>query len=214
METPLIKRPIRYSYYNAAFGIIIINVLFFILNYIEPRSQVYLSLVPGLIVRDRFYWQFITYMFMHAGIRHILYNMIGLFFFGMQVERRMGSTEFLIFYLVSGIGAGFFSFIVYILTGTYQVVLLGASGAVFAVLLAFGAYYPGSTIYLFGIIPIKTPILILFYVGLSLFNIVAGTSNGVAHLTHLAGFGMAFFYFLLRFNINPIRELFSALRGR
>lgn len=152
-------------------------------------------------------------MFTHANISHIFFNMLGLFFFGTQVERRIGSSEFLLFYLLTGFLAGLFSFIVYTLTGMYGAVLLGASGAIFAVLLAFAVYFPYANIYIMGIIPVKAPLLVIGYTAIELFSQLLSINSGVAHLTHLAGFVFAFFYFLIRLNINPI-EVFRGGRRR
>lgn len=214
MNRPLYRRPLRYTYYNAAFGIIIVNVLVFLFKYIDRRSVYYLSLIPGYLVEYRWYWQFVTYMFSHAGISHILFNMLGIFFFGVQVERKMGSNEFLLFYMISGVGAGIFSFIVYMLTGSYGVILLGASGAVFAVLLAYATFFPDSVIYIFGILPVRAPILVLGYTAIELFSQVFSFNTGVAHLTHLAGFGFAYLYLVIRFGVNPFRVFFGGGRRR
>jgi membrane associated rhomboid family serine protease len=209
----IIRRPFRYRYYNAAFGIIIVNIVFFVFNTISPQSRYYTALIPGLIIGKGFYWQFFTYMFTHANISHIFFNMLGLFFFGTQVERRIGSSEFLLFYLLTGFLAGLFSFIAYTLTGMYGAVLLGASGAIFAVLLAFAVYFPYANIYIMGIIPVKAPLLVIGYTAIELFSQLLSINSGVAHLTHLAGFVFAFFYFLIRLNINPI-EVFRGGRRR
>jgi membrane associated rhomboid family serine protease len=214
MERSIIRKPFRYSYNNIAFIIIIINVVFFMLNAVAPRSQLYTAMIPALVIREGFFWQFLTYMFTHAGISHILFNMLGIFFFGTQIERRMGSSEFTLFYLVTGVGAGLFSFVVYLLTGQYQVILLGASGAVFAVLLAFATYFPHAQIYLMGIFPIRAPVLVIGYTAIELFSQLSGAQSGVAHLTHLAGFAFAFLYFVIRLGINPIDSFRSGGRFR
>jgi membrane associated rhomboid family serine protease len=124
----------------------------------------------------------------------------------------MGSHEFLLFYLLSGVLAGLFSFVVYQFTGQYNVYLLGASGAVYAVLLAFATYFPTSRIYVMGIIPIRAPILVLIFTAIAVFSQVFNYRNSVAHLTHLAGFGIAYLYFLTRFGINPFGVFFRSGR--
>ena len=212
MNRSIIKTPLRYSFYNVSFYIIGLNIFVFLLNYLAPSFVRYLVLNPYLISQGRMYWQFFTYMFVHGGISHILFNMLGLFFFGAHVERRMGSSEFLLFYLITGTLAGVLSFVIYTLTGAYYVVLLGASGAVYAVLLAYATYYPDSRIFIMGILPVKAPILVLGFAGIAIFSELFSFSNGVAHLTHLAGFGFAFLYLLIRLSINPIDAFFR--RGR
>ncbi len=214
MKTSLIRRPFQYKFYNAAFIIIGLNILVFLINNISPRSLAYMVLSPAYIIREGWYWQFFTYMFTHGSISHILFNMLGLFFFGNQVERRMGSHEFLLFYLSSGVLAGLFSFIFYRLTGQYYVYLLGASGAVYAVLLAFATYFPTSRIYIMGIIPVRAPILVLIFTAIAIFSQVFNSGSNVAHLTHLAGFGIAFIYFAARLGINPFKVFFRNDRLR
>ena len=169
---------------------------------------------PLAILNRGWYWQFLTYMFVHGNITHILFNMLGLFFFGGQVERRMGSHEFLVFYLITGIAAGLFSFVLYWISGSYWVYLLGASGSVYAVLLAYATYYPDSQIYVMGIIPVRAPILVLIFTAIAIFSQIFSVSSGVSHLTHLAGFGFAFLYFLIRLGINPFRIFFGDGRHR
>ncbi|MCK5197636.1 MAG: rhomboid family intramembrane serine protease, partial [Spirochaetales bacterium] len=99
--------------------------------------------------------------------------------------------------------AGALTFIMYLLTG-YHVVLVGASGAIFAVLFAFAVYFPNAKIYIMGIFPIRAPVLVIGYTVIELFSQVTGGADGVSHLTHLAGFGFAYLYFILRLGINPI----------
>ncbi len=215
MNRSIIKRPLPYSFYNVTLILIAINVLVFFLNYVAERTVVvYLTMSPMLVVRNGFIWQFVTYMFVHGGITHILFNMLGLFFFGSVLERRLGSNEFLMFYLVSGVLAGVFSFILYWLSGSTRVFLLGASGAVYAVLLAYATYFPDSRIYIMGILPVRAPVLVLGFTAIALFSQVFSVSSGVAHLTHLAGFGVAFLYLVMRLSINPFRVFFGHGRYR
>jgi membrane associated rhomboid family serine protease len=127
----------------------------------------------------------------------------------MHVERQMGSREFLFFYFVTGTLAGIFSFVVYYLTGSYRVVLMGASGAIFAVELAYAVFFPRSIIYLWGILPLRAPVMVLGFTALELVSSIFSLNQGVAHLTHLAGFGFAWLYFVIRFGMNPWQRLRS-----
>ncbi len=213
MNTNLLKKQFPYTYLSVTYYLIGINIIFYMFNIVYPRSVLYTAMIPGLVIQNHFIWQFVTYMFTHANFTHILYNMLGLFFFGTQVERRMGSYEFLLFYMLSGILAGVFSFIVYILTGSYAVILLGASGAVFAVLFAFAVYFPYAKVFIFGIFPIKAPVMVIGYAAIELFSQITSTRSGVAHLTHLAGFGIAFLYFVVRLGIDPIASFKSGRQG-
>jgi membrane associated rhomboid family serine protease len=202
----LIKRPFQYRYYNLVVVLIGINILVFVLQQLFPRLTFYAALNP-LAVRAGWFWQFFSYMFAHGGISHLLFNMLALFIFGTQVERHMGSREFLLYYLFTGVLAGVFSFAVYWFTGAYGVLLLGASGALFAVQLAYAAFFPDSVVYIWGILPLRAPVMVLGFTLIELFSSVLGIRSGVAHLTHLAGFAFGWIYFLIRFGLNPWKAL-------
>jgi membrane associated rhomboid family serine protease len=165
----------------------------------------FLSMIPVFVLARGWVWQFITYMFVHdpRSIGHLLFNMFALFVFGRRIEQQMGSREFLLYYLLTGALAGLFSFAVYIFTGNMLVTLMGASGAIFAVQLAFAAFFPDSIVYIWGILPLRAPIMVLAFTALELFFILTGLGGNVAHATHLAGFGFGWLYFLVRFGINP-----------
>jgi membrane associated rhomboid family serine protease len=186
--------------------IIGINVLIFVMQQINPRITYYLAMNP-LAVQSGWVWQFFTYMFSHGGVSHLLFNMLALFIFGAQVERRMGSSEFVVYYMVTGVLAGVLSFIIYWMTGAMGVFLLGASGALFAVQLAYATFFPDSVLYIWGILPLRAPIMVLGFTALELFSSVFGFRSGVAHLTHLAGFAFGWLYFLVRFGANPWKYL-------
>ncbi|MDR2160316.1 MAG: rhomboid family intramembrane serine protease [Treponema sp.] len=206
--TPL-RRPFRYRYDSVTFWLIGINVLVFFLTQLLDRRVLFffLGMIPDM-VRAGWVWTFVTYMFLHAGFSHLFFNMFALFLFGIQVERQMGSREFLLFYFVTGILAGVFSFVVYTLTGVNGVPLIGASGAIFAVQLAYAVFFPDAIIYVWGILPLRAPVMVLGFTVLELVSQVFGRpDDNVAHLTHLAGFGFAWLYFLVRFGINPWNRL-------
>ena len=210
---PFYQRAFSLRQYNAAFAIIAVNAFVFLLtNFTSPRLYTYLSLVPVLVVQQNWWWQVLTYMFVHANMWHILFNMLGLFFFGVQLEQRIGSSEFLLFYLVSGTVAGLISLGVFWVTGAYQVFLMGASGAVFAVLLAFATYYPHARILLFGIFPIRAPVLVVGYAAIEIFSMFGRVRGNVAHLTHLAGFVVAYLYIRIRLRIDPVRVFLDSRR--
>lgn len=165
-----------------------------------------LAMMP-LTVLHGWVWSFVTYMFMHGGVTHLLFNMLALFIFGTHVERQMGSREFLLFYFVTGILAGVLSFAVYVATKNYLVALVGASGALFAVQLAYAIFFPDSIIYIWGILPVRAPIMVLGFTALEIFFALSGGRGNVAHLTHLAGFAFGWLYFVIRFGISPLRRL-------
>ncbi|MDX9827406.1 MAG: rhomboid family intramembrane serine protease [Spirochaetia bacterium] len=184
------------------------NILFFALGYVFPISKVYMALNPVALLSG-FVWQVFTYMFAHADITHLLVNMLGLFIFGTAVERSMGSKEFLLFYLLTGTLAGIASFGIYVATGSWYTMLLGSSGAVYALLLAFAVLNPEAKIFLYGILPVRAPILVLGYAGIEIASQLFSFRSSVAHLTHLAGFLWSWLYFLVRFGVNPAKRLFG-----
>lgn len=196
-------RKFRYSYTQVTIKLIIANVVIFLFTMLSSRLATYLAMIPGAVLYNHWYWQFVTYMFVHGGIGHLFFNMFGLWVFGLPVERQLGSREFLLFYLLTGTLSGIFSFLAYLIAGV-NVVLVGASGAIFAVLFAFAVFYPHARIFLFGIVPMRAPVMVLLYAAIELFNQVTGTVGGVAHLTHLAGFAFAYLYMLFRLNIHPM----------
>ncbi len=195
------------TYRNFTLKLVIINVFVFLLtSTIYPRSTYYLAMIPSFVLHG-YVWQVFTYMFVHGGFSHLLFNMLSLFIFGSMVERRIGSKEFLLFYLLTGLFSGILSFISYYIAGT-NVVLVGASGAIFGVLLMFAVFYPYSVIFVFGIIPVRAPILVILYAIIELWSQVFSTGGNIAHLTHLSGLLFAYLYCRIRMRINPV-EVFK-----
>ncbi|MFA6505967.1 MAG: rhomboid family intramembrane serine protease [Treponemataceae bacterium] len=204
-----LRKPFRYSFGNATFIIIGLNILAFIAQNAIPNATAYLALNPINVIRGHAYWQFVTYMFAHGDTSHLFFNMFGLFVFGSSVERHTGTKEFLLYYLVTGILAGLLSFGIYVAFGSYRVYLLGASGALFAVMMAYAVFFPTSVIYIWGLLPVRAPVMVLGYTAIELGSTIFGYQQGVAHLTHLAGFLFAYLYFLVRYGANPWHSFFS-----
>jgi membrane associated rhomboid family serine protease len=200
-----LRKPFHYEFWNAALILIGANLAVFLLTAMYPELSRYLSLNPLFMTQGGMYWQPFTYQFVHSGFSHLLSNMLGLAFFGLAVERRIGSKEFLLLYLLSGTLCGILSFLIYIATGAWYVFLMGASGAVFAILLAYAVLYPDSVIFIWGIVPIPAPLLVIGYAGIEVFDMLTGTNSGIAHGTHLIGFAVAWAYFLVRFSVNPMK---------
>jgi membrane associated rhomboid family serine protease len=191
------------TYSNVTLKLVILNfIVYALIRLIWPSGFYYLSMIPSMVLQGA-WWQFLTYMFVHANFSHIFFNMFALYIFGTAIESRIGSREFLCFYLVVGILSGIFSFFCYYLTGN-NVVLMGASGAIYGVMLLFAVFFPFSTIYIFALIPVRAPYLIIAYFAIELFSQVFAVAGGVAHLTHLGGLLFGFLYCLIRMKINPI----------
>ena len=130
MRSSFLQRPLRYRFYNATVTLIAVNVVLFIITSLSRMAFTYLSLIPVLVIRKGFFWQPFTYMFVHGGMWHILLNMLALFLFGLPVERRLGSNEFLLFYFVAGLGAGLSTLVVnwYFAPSLAVIPVVGASG--------------------------------------------------------------------------------------
>lgn len=204
-----VRTPFRFTNGNATLVLIGVNVLVYALSSTFRDLSVYLALIPGAVLRLGWVWQPFTYMFVHANTQHLLFNMLGLFFFGTAVERSLGTREFLFFYLLTGTLAGLFSLAAFALGGAMGIRLVGASGAVYAVLLAFAVINPRARIFIWGLVPVPAPILVAGYTAIELWSELFGSSGNVAHLTHLAGFAFAALYFPVRHGVNPIRRLVS-----
>jgi membrane associated rhomboid family serine protease len=204
-----LRRPLRYSFYNATIILIVVNILVFLIGYVDRSGKLaYLYLFPAYVLQAGAWWQVVTYMFVHSGWTHIFFNMLALFLFGIQLERRMGSTEFLLYYFVCGIGAGIVTVFVNNAMGMGMVPVVGASGAIYGLLLAFAAFFPDARIFIFGILPMRAPIAVAAFAGIEIVSQLTNPRSGVAHLAHLAGIAFGYLYLVVRFGINPIAVFF------
>ena len=165
------------------------------------------GLVPKMVWSEFMLWQPFTYLFFHGGVWHVLINMFVLWMFGSELERLWGKERFLRFYFVTGVGAG----LVTMLFGLNSMTpIVGASGAVYGILLAYGLTYPNRTVYLYGIIPIKS---LWFVIGIGTIAFMSSFDNvsQISHLTHLTG--MVIGYLMLK---RPVRlyDLWFSIRKR
>lgn len=165
----------------------------------------YFALIPiGSFSDTSFYpWQLITYQFMHGDFSHIFFNMFALWMFGMEIENMWGSKKFLIFYLTAGVVAGLCHLFLSPLLGAIAAPTIGASGAVFGVLIAFALFFPNRYIFLYFLIPVKAKYLIGFLIVFEFLAINSAQSN-IAHLAHLGGAlaGFLFIWFDKSSNID------------
>jgi len=134
-------------------------------------------------------WTIVTYMFLHSGLMHLLFNMLALFFFGPRVEDRLGSRPFTILYFVSGISGALLSFAL-----SPGAAIIGASAGVFGVMLAFAYYWPDTPILIWGIIPVPARILVIITTVFALWSGFGGSRGGTAHFAHLGGYVGAYAY--------------------
>ena len=180
---------------NAIKILISVNFGIFVLQSLSQSEALFFplfGLVPKLVWSEKMVWQPFTYLFLHGGIWHVLINMFVLWMFGSELERLWGRHEFLKFYFITGIGSGLVTMLFDLQSMTP---IVGASGAVYGVLLAYGLTYPNRTVYLYGIIPIKS---IWFVLGIGFIAFMSSFNNmsQISHMTHLSG--MLIGYFMLK----------------
>ena len=197
----LLRKPFPYTFKNYSFYLIFVNIIvYFIQKYFRQRGvflEEFFALNTYLFIRNKMFWQAL-----HGDMWHLFFNMLMLFWFGMSVERKVGSKEFLLFYLLCGTLAGFAMGELYYLTGTYSYVL-GASAALYAVMFSFAVLYPDSSVYLYFVLPIPTVVLVLGYFVLEL--VQAFTSDGIAHIGHLFGLIFGWLYIKVRYRISVLK---------
>jgi len=178
----------------------VVLVLYMIIIPIASKRAFYwlmhiLGQQPNLSILHGMIWQFVTYMFIHLGPLHFLFNMIVLWFFGPRLEHRWGSQEFLKFYFIVGIGAGIFHALISLIIGKGYYQIFGASGAIYGILVAYLLYWPDDTVLVWGVFPVKVKVLVavfIFFTFLGSFSPVA--QDNISHLTHLGGLAVAFLY--------------------
>lgn len=215
----LIRKPFKYTYRNACLILVLVQcaifVVFQLLSKVGLGSvESYFALVSPLTIHYKMFWQVFTYQFLHADIWHLLFNMLSLYIFGSSLEQKMGTKEFLLFYLLCGTLCGIAGAVIYhfVFLRTFMpVVVVGASGAIFSLLFAFATLFPDTHIFIWGIIPLPAPILILVYTGIEILGALSASDN-IAHSIHLLGLVWAFLYVVIRFGINPIKVWKNNLR--
>jgi membrane associated rhomboid family serine protease len=188
--------------------LLITNVVAWLVTLIVPGMTLRLGLSP----RDVFggaLWQPVTYMFLHdtGGFSHLLFNMLALWMFGTELERTWGSRFFTRYYLVTGIGAAATTLLVSLVSNdVYYSLTVGASGAIYGLLLAWAMYFPHRTIYFYFLFPIPARVFVMIVGAIALLSSFGGTGGGVAHATHLGGLVVGYLY-LTFLRARPIDEL-------
>jgi membrane associated rhomboid family serine protease len=181
--------------------IIIACAITFLVQIIMGRSFTNtFGLTPWNVTHNGAIWQLVTYIFLHdtGNILHILFNMLGLWMFGSELEQTWGTRQFTRFFFVCGIGAGISIVAVVLLFGGNPLVTtIGASGAVYGILLAFGMLFPDRIIYLF-IFPIPARYFVILLGGIAFFSSISASNSGVAHIAHLGGMLCGFIYMKTR----------------
>lgn len=196
-------------------NLLIINALFFLADVVLGFKGIDLSDWLGLhyFQAPSFaFWQPVTYMFMHGNFGHLFFNMFALWMFGAAIENYWGTKKFLIYYFVAGVGAAVVYELWQFVDFTYikhlqdysgvqiaqnqtisvekfldHFTMVGASGAVYGLLLAFGMLFPNSLIYIYFLIPMKAKWFVIIYGGIEVLYCIFASSDGIAHIAHLGG---------------------------
>ena len=185
------------------------NVVMFLITSFAHGVVQYLGLVPTLVLHQFWVWQLATYMFLHGGVFHILFNMLVLWMFGAELERIWGTRYFLKFYFVTGIGAGILTVVFSTLPFSFaqqvqQSVIIGASGAIYGLLLAYALYFPDRPI-LMIVFWVPARICVAILGAIALFSSLSD-AGGTANVTHLGGLLIAYL-FLKGAKIHPLSEV-------
>lgn len=210
MKQNFLSRKFKYAFWNVTQIILAINVIVYILTQMFDFSfhgiklLYWLSLIPAF-VNHGYVWQFVTYMFVHGSPTHLLLNMYALVMFGMNLERAIGSREFLLFYFLTGILGGVFSYLVNVLCSMPMSVTLGASGAVYALMFLASILFPQNRVLMFWFIPMSLPLAVVLFIAIEVISQVMGAAAGVAHLVHLSSIVVAWIYCVVRFRISPYK---------
>ena len=196
--------------------LLIINILIFSLMVLLGQRdrdlviQIF-GLVPYSISNDYKIWQTFTYLFLHDGPIHIIFNMFLLWVLGKDLEIDWGRNKFLIFYFICGIGAGLITWMINI--NSLRPVV-GASGAIYGVLVAYGFTYPNRMIYLYGLIPMKVKYMVTCLVIIAFFASLFSTQSKISHITHLSGIIIGIIYILINSNLGNLHLWYIKMRIR
>ncbi len=180
--------------------------------------NIYFGLSHSGLIIDKYIWQIFSYMFLHGGWLHVIFNLLALWMFGGELERKWGSKYFLKYYIFSGIGAGIFIALLNYLTyapGEFHNITIGASGAIFGILLAYGLTWPNKEILLYFVIPVKIKYLIIGYGIISFYGTLTsliGNGNNISHIGHLGGL-ISGFIILKYMKNSPVKNFTISKNG-
>jgi len=202
-----------YTYYGygrslpkAVKSLLIANAVIFVITLFFPFNVSYMGryasgwnilfgLVPALINNKFMIWQFFTYMFLHGGFGHILFNMFALWMFGTELEYNWGTSDFLKYYFTCGVGGGILVWLTSMFGfSSYLIPTIGASGAIFGLLVAYGMMWPDRSIFIFGILPMKALHFVIIFGALDLLQGLSRSGSGIAYFCHVGGGVTGFIY--------------------
>ena len=180
-----------------------VNFTIFFLQTISGKERLLFELfglVPRAVWSDFMIWQPFTYLFFHGNIWHILINMFVLWMFGSELEYAWGKKNFLKYYFMTGVGAGLVTCLFNLLS---DIPVVGASGAVYGILLAYGLSFPNRTVYLYGLVPIKSIWFVIAIGALAFFSSFREATQ-ISHLTHISGMAIGYIMLKRRWRWNDI----------
>ncbi|MCX6112290.1 MAG: rhomboid family intramembrane serine protease [Proteobacteria bacterium] len=149
---------------------------------------VVLGLVPYLVIKKYYVWQFFTYMFLHGSIFHLLFNMLMLWMFGSELCKLWGKRFFIKYYMITGIGGGMcVTALSLVFPSQFATPTIGASGAIFGLFLAYGLIFKDKYLYVFGLIPVKARPLVIVMGSIELLSLFSEKNSSISHLAHLGG---------------------------
>jgi membrane associated rhomboid family serine protease len=188
--------------------LLLANVGVFVLMLLWRYELIHAFGLTPVLVKKGFIWQLVTYMFLHGGLFHILFNMFALWMFGCDIERAWGAREFVKYYFITGVGAGLCTFI---FSFNSQIPTIGASGAVFGILVAFALMFPNRLIYVYFLFPVKAKYLVIFFAAIEFLASFRHTSDGIGHFAHLGGMVIGYLYIKSDFRIPSFFRLSTYL---
>ncbi|MBZ5723699.1 MAG: rhomboid family intramembrane serine protease [Acidobacteriia bacterium] len=202
-----LRRSVIYGYFPTGVKwLLISNTAIFLLFYLGgapvQSNMLLLALTPSLVVHNFFVFELFTYMFLHGGFGHLLFNMLTLWMFGTPLEQTWGTRAFLKYYFLCGVGAGVCDTAVNLILG-HKTTTIGASGAIYGLLLAFGVLFPDVRVLMNFLFPIKAKYLVMIYGAIALFSALGSGNSGVSNVAHLGG--MAFGYIYLKARLPKTR---------
>ena len=192
--------------------LLITNIVVFILLGLSGEKNFLLrsfGLVPNLVWQKFKIWQLFTYLFIHADLLHILLNMFMLWVCGKDLENQWGKKDFFLFYFICGIGAGFITVLFDIHSFTP---IVGASGAIYGLLVAYGFTYPNRILLLYGLFPIKAKYVVIGFGFVAFFASLSANQSNISHITHLSGMIIGFIFICFNLNWNGIKVWYFRLR--
>jgi len=192
-------------------ALIIANVAAFLASLAVPAITLAFAVIPAKVFTQLAVYQLVTYMFLHGGIGHLLVNMLSLWMFGTELERRWGTRFFTKYYFITGIGAGMTTLLWSIsplpyADQIYFSAMIGASGAIYGVLLAYAMSFPNRPIYMYFVFPIPAKYFVMIIGAITFLSSVGSGGSGVAHTAHLGGLIVGYIY-LKGLRIRPLDEL-------